>query len=91
MVKLALENYSFARISTWESETQAQWTRTRQVLDTHKRQMEEFLAGKSKPDWLPDAASPEEIRKARLYLICGEDLLESFNVPGLWSQDDVSL
>lgn len=41
------------------------------------------------PGWIP-----ENIREARgnvkVKLLCGADLLESFSVPGLWAEEDVS-
>ncbi len=43
-----------------------------------------------RPEWLPDSAGREDLRGARIYFLCGDDLLESFNVKGLWAQEDVS-
>jgi hypothetical protein len=40
-----------------------------------------------KPDWLPDL---KDGIIPKMFLLCGGDLLESFSVPGLWQDDDVS-
>ncbi len=43
-----------------------------------------------RPSWLPESASKDELKEAKIYFLCGDDLLESFNVPGLWDPEDVS-
>ena len=40
------------------------------------------------PGWLPRGLKDRR-EKVQLKLLCGADLLESFAVPGLWSNDDV--
>lgn len=42
------------------------------------------------PGWLPEGIKNTD-DKINLKLLCGADLLESFAVPGLWSDDDVSI
>lgn len=42
------------------------------------------------PSWLPDNIK-DMTGNVQVKLLCGADLLESFSVPGLWSQDDVSV
>lgn len=96
MVKLALQTSSWIRLSDWEVH-QPQWVRTQAVLQYHQNFMNNFInsPGGDKeqygilPGWLPqglrDRGDP-----VRLKLLCGADLLESFAVPGLWANEDVS-
>lgn len=93
MARLALEDYSFVKLSPWEVE-QAEWSRTRLVLDTHQDLITKFCQGsEEKQPWMPDNLSPlnesdpGEIPK--LVFICGADLLESFSVPNLWMESDI--
>lgn len=62
------------------------------MLDTHLSLIRDFAEGRSavRPSWLPEETSKEDLKNMRLYLLCGDDLLESFNVPNLWDEDDVS-
>ncbi len=62
------------------------------VLDKHRQELHEFATGQGeqKPDWLPPNVQKEDLEDVRLYLLCGEDLLQSFSVPNLWAKDDVS-
>lgn len=50
------------------------WLPTRQVLDHFASELTKELGG----------VRPE------VYLLCGTDLLDSFNTPGLWSDDDMA-
>lgn len=96
MVKLALQTSNWIRLSDWEVH-QPQWVRTQAVLQYHQNFMNNFInsPGGDKeqygilPGWLPqglrDRGDP-----VRLKLLCGADLLESFAVPGLWANEDVS-
>ena len=44
-----------------------------------------------KDDWMPDEiTSPQDRSPVKLKLLCGADVLESFNVHGLWNDADVS-
>lgn len=92
MVDLALENYDFVKCSKWEVE-QGEWTRTRAVLDHYNGQVIGAIKNEleSKPEWLPSSLPKSEETAPRLLLLCGGDLLETFSVPGLWKDDDVSL
>ena len=40
--------------------------------------------------WVQGSVTREDASGAGLVMLCGDDLLESFNTPGLWAQDDVS-
>jgi len=86
MVELALKNYDFVKCSKWESE-QKQWIRTRAVLDQYSNQIAQGITNGEVHSWLPDFPKNEEVPK--LLLLCG-GLLESFSVPGLWLDEDIS-
>jgi hypothetical protein len=57
----------------------------------HKRTK---LAGQSPFSWLLSSAAVAPngngFLPVKVKLLCGADLLESFHIPGLWSDDDVS-
>jgi len=40
--------------------------------------------------WCNISADANDIESIQVKLLCGSDLLESFAVPGLWSDEDVS-
>jgi nicotinamide mononucleotide adenylyltransferase len=40
--------------------------------------------------WFPDTLNQSTTGNVQLKLLCGADLLESFSVPGLWKDEDVS-
>jgi hypothetical protein len=40
--------------------------------------------------WIPDDIKFHSGGPVQVKLLCGADLLESFAVPGLWAEDDVS-
>lgn len=48
------------------------------------------MKSQSQPEWLPKELPILE-EQPRLLLLCGGDLLETFSVPGLWQEKDVSL
>lgn len=82
-------SHGFVKQSTWELE-QDEWTPTRQMLDSYKAMITEYAEGaREKPDWVPDNASKDELRDVRLLLLCGDDLVQSFNTPNLWKRDDI--
>jgi len=55
--------------------------------------MDEYISGKisERPVWMPDSLSRDEADPpVKCKLLCGADGLESFNIPKLWGEDDVS-
>lgn len=98
MVKLATQSSTWIRLSDWEVH-QNQWMRTQAVLQYHQNYINNHLnSGGLGGDgdennhlagWLPrglrDSRDPVHLK-----LLCGADLLESFAVPGLWADADVS-
>lgn len=90
MVELALESYDFVKCSKWEV-NQGDWTRTRAVLDHYNGQILGAMRNESEAEWLPGTLPKSEEAAPRLLLLCGGDLLETFSVPGLWKEEDVSV
>lgn len=98
MVKLALQTSSWIRLSEWET-LQDGWSRTQAVLQYHQNFMNNYINSPDLdnmnetqthiPSWLPTALR-ERRDPIQLRLLCGADLLESFAVPGLWAEEDVS-
>ena len=75
MVRLALENNNWVTLSTWESE-QSVWTPTLEVLKNLKSEMvDKYESGNG---------------RLRLLLLCGGDLVETFNMPNVWENEHVS-
>ena len=90
MVRLANDDDDFVRVSTWESRNGEDWTRTRRVLDHHKEQIELFIQGLiPRPEWINETVSKADLEDVRILLLCGDDLIESFNTPGLWAPEDI--
>ena len=92
MVSLATKlTRGFVKQSTWELDQDA-WTPTKRMLDSYRAMIADYAAGKrERPAWVPDNASREELGDARLLLLCGDDLVQSFSVPDLWKREDVSI
>ncbi|CAG0917582.1 unnamed protein product [Notodromas monacha] len=103
MLKRALETSTWLHLSSWES-TQNSWQRTRQVLNYHQFEVDKTLEEsklhqkqgsrlKSPFSWLLKtaalAANGNGFEPVKVKLLCGADLLESFHIPGLWSDEDV--
>ncbi len=87
----ASESGGLVRHAGWETERE-EWPTTRQTLDAYREQMRAFAAGATpRPEWIGEGVTVDEVRTANMYLLCGDDLLESFNTPGLWSPEDVSI
>lgn len=54
--------------------------------------MNDFVDGtlKDKDTWMPDVQQEASAQPVKCKLVCGADVLETFNVPGLWNDEDVS-
>ena len=98
MVELSLLDYDFVKCSKWETR-QEEWTRTRQVLEEHLRQIHESVKSPieqhDKFVHLPESLKLLNLNQVtntqlfRLFFICGGDLLESFSIPNLWKNEDI--
>ena len=62
-------------MNPWESEQLKEWTPTAKVLHDLQDQL----------------AKEPSTAGTKLKLLCGADWLESFAVPNLWAEEDVSL
>lgn len=70
------------RLSQWEIE-QKDWQRTLESLEYHQG-----LFNQGPTEWFADVNFDDEIH---VMLLCGSDVLESFSVPGLWSESQVEI
>eukprot|EP01108_Squamamoeba_japonica_P005808 TRINITY_DN4698_c0_g1_i1.p1 TRINITY_DN4698_c0_g1~~TRINITY_DN4698_c0_g1_i1.p1 ORF type:complete len:252 (+),score=48.94 TRINITY_DN4698_c0_g1_i1:41-757(+) len=76
MVDAALASSDWIALDTFEA-SQSEWTPTRQVLDHFQQKIDEHCG-----------VSPTGA-KVRVRLVCGSDLLDSFNTPDLWKPSDM--
>jgi nicotinamide mononucleotide adenylyltransferase len=77
MVDLALQSSSWVAVDRWEG-ANTQWTPTVAVM-RHFQQEVDLRVG----------VDPATGRRARVMLLCGSDLLDSFNTPNLWATQDM--
>nr|XP_023029131.1 nicotinamide/nicotinic acid mononucleotide adenylyltransferase 3 isoform X1 [Leptinotarsa decemlineata]XP_023029132.1 nicotinamide/nicotinic acid mononucleotide adenylyltransferase 3 isoform X1 [Leptinotarsa decemlineata] len=99
MVRAALQNHDWVKLSDWESK-QETWTRTKHVLQHHQNQLNAVLnqtsftnnynMNEADEDWIPENVKNGNNDPVKIKLLCGADLLESFAVPGLWADEDIS-
>jgi nicotinamide mononucleotide adenylyltransferase len=75
MCKRAVESSDWIMVDGWES-SKDEYQRTRVVLEYFDRRLNE---NKSEED------------RVHVMLVCGSDLLASFNTPGVWSDDDLEV
>lgn len=97
MLKIGLRTSNWIKFSDWEI-NQDQWSRTKLVLEHHQNCLNNFINSRNNnpdcdedsPQWFPQKSLlRNDLIKVKL--LCGADLLESFAVPGLWKDEDVSL
>lgn len=74
MVERCTQSSDWINLSSWEIEQKA-WTRTAVVL----KHYQQFINAAQLYD-----------RPVRVMFLCGTDILESFSVPNLWSDDDIT-
>lgn len=80
MVKLAIQDNDFVRLSKFETE-QEDWSRTRLVLEQHQDLVRKFCHGSVKqPGWIPEEISPvadgySSENYPQIVYLCGADLL----------------
>lgn len=87
MVKLSLQNNPWIKYSAMELDA-PEWIRTYKVMQMYQEKINAAVKGGSPaPSWIPEEL--ELAQSAKLMLLCGGDLLESFSVPGLWEENDV--
>ncbi|XP_008411582.1 nicotinamide/nicotinic acid mononucleotide adenylyltransferase 1 [Poecilia reticulata] len=102
MARLATESSEWITVDSWESQ-QSDWVETAKVIRHH---YEELLAREHNRDNVDTVkytkkrrieenyiASSVHHRKRdgpQLMLLCGADVLESFGIPNLWKQEDIT-
>ncbi|XP_049723358.1 nicotinamide/nicotinic acid mononucleotide adenylyltransferase 3 isoform X1 [Elephas maximus indicus] len=81
MAQLALQTSDWIRVDPWESE-QAQWMETVKVLRHHHSELLRSLPQTEGPGDKPVSPAPAAVPE--LKLLCGADVLKTFQIPGLW-------
>ncbi|XP_036122251.1 nicotinamide/nicotinic acid mononucleotide adenylyltransferase 3 isoform X1 [Molossus molossus] len=87
MVRLALQTSDWIRADPWESE-QAQWMETVKVLRHHHKELLRPLSQEEGPDQ-GRAVSPVPAAVPELKLLCGADVLKTFQTPDLWKDEHI--
>nr|XP_010950582.2 nicotinamide/nicotinic acid mononucleotide adenylyltransferase 3 [Camelus bactrianus] len=82
MARLALQTSDWIRVDPWESE-QTQWMETVKVLRHHRSELLRSLPKTEGADQ-GRAASPAPAAVPELKLLCGADVLKTFQTPNLW-------
>lgn len=77
MVEAALTSSSWVSVDRWEG-LNPQWTPTVSVMRHFQEQINQFAGSDTKNG-----------RTVRVFLLCGSDLLDSFNTPNLWAHQDM--
>jgi len=75
MCQLGAESSDWISVATWETK-QTAWTQTYQVLEVYQKAIND--------------AKPYK-RSVQVKLICGADLLESFNTKGMWNPEHLEI
>eukprot|EP00096_Caligus_rogercresseyi_P013732 TRINITY_DN6339_c0_g1_i1.p1 TRINITY_DN6339_c0_g1~~TRINITY_DN6339_c0_g1_i1.p1 ORF type:complete len:239 (+),score=54.39 TRINITY_DN6339_c0_g1_i1:165-881(+) len=88
MLNLCLKEHPFVKLSRFETE-QGSWTRLRKVLEEHHNLLSTSQTTQESLPWAPEGFNPQEPFK--ILFLCGADLLESFSVPGLWTDEDMEV
>nr|XP_020760748.1 nicotinamide/nicotinic acid mononucleotide adenylyltransferase 3 isoform X1 [Odocoileus virginianus texanus] len=87
MARLALQTSDWIRVDSWESE-QAQWMETIKVLRHHHSELLRSLPRMEDPDQ-GSASSPTSAAVPELKLLCGADILKTFQTPNLWKDTHI--
>ncbi|XP_031844789.2 nicotinamide/nicotinic acid mononucleotide adenylyltransferase 1 isoform X3 [Nomia melanderi] len=97
MLKLALQNSDWIRLSTWETR-QNGWTKTRISLQHHQNLLNSVIfdpntlnhISSEDLEWIPENVKNSSDRTPiQIKLLCGADLLESFGTYDLWAEEDI--
>jgi nicotinamide mononucleotide adenylyltransferase len=92
MLKLAISSSDWIKISEWETQ-QDEWTKTISVLEHHQKALNFILKNSNGntsrvlPSWIPENIT--QFKNVEIKLLCGGDMLESFEKSDLWTQNDV--
>ncbi|XP_037381783.1 nicotinamide/nicotinic acid mononucleotide adenylyltransferase 3 isoform X1 [Talpa occidentalis] len=87
MARLALQTSDWIRVDPWESE-QAQWVETVKVLRHHHNQLLGSLPQMEGADH-GKTHSPGPSAMPELKLLCGADVLKTFETPNLWKETHI--
>uniref|UniRef100_A0A665TU20 Nicotinamide-nucleotide adenylyltransferase n=1 Tax=Echeneis naucrates TaxID=173247 RepID=A0A665TU20_ECHNA len=102
MARLATENSDWITVDSWES-LQSEWVETAKVIRHHYEELLAAQADSNDVDTVKhtkkrrmdenyfESSSHQKRRDGpQLMLLCGADVLESFGVPNLWRQEDIT-
>ncbi|XP_055268788.1 nicotinamide/nicotinic acid mononucleotide adenylyltransferase 3 isoform X1 [Moschus berezovskii] len=87
MARLALQTSDWIRVDSWESE-QAQWMETIKVLRHHHSELLRSLPRMEDPDQ-GSASSAASAAAPELKLLCGADILKTFQNSNLWKDTHI--
>ncbi|XP_006846720.1 PREDICTED: nicotinamide mononucleotide adenylyltransferase 3 [Chrysochloris asiatica] len=86
MAQLALQTSDWIRVDPWESE-QAQWIETVKVLRHHHQELLRALPPTEGPGDKALSSAPAAVPE--LKLLCGADVLKTFQTPDLWKESHI--
>ncbi|XP_059124398.1 nicotinamide/nicotinic acid mononucleotide adenylyltransferase 3 isoform X1 [Peromyscus eremicus] len=86
MARLALQTSDWIRVDSWESE-QPQWLETVKVLRHHHGELLKSSASTEGPD--PSKTPSASAALPELKLLCGADVLKTFQTPNLWKDEHI--
>uniref|UniRef100_A0A3Q3LJE1 Nicotinamide-nucleotide adenylyltransferase n=3 Tax=Mastacembelus armatus TaxID=205130 RepID=A0A3Q3LJE1_9TELE len=102
MARLATENSDWITVDSWES-LQPEWVETVKVIRHHYEELLEAEQNKDDVDtvkytkkrrieenYFEGSAHLKRRGSPQLMLLCGADVLQSFETPNLWKQDDIT-
>lgn len=79
MCTLAVQQSSWISVDPWEA-LHSEYLETAKVLDHFDHEINEVMGG---------IDTPVEKKKARIALLAGADLIQTFSTPGVWSPPDI--
>ncbi|XP_027701036.1 nicotinamide/nicotinic acid mononucleotide adenylyltransferase 3 [Vombatus ursinus] len=96
MVQLALQTSNWIRVDQWESE-QKEWIETVQVLRHHYSELlrslprrKEATSSRAESEIPTEGiATPAHTAAPELKLLCGSDVLKTFQTPNLWKDEHI--
>merc|ERR1712176_415714 len=85
MCELACKDSDFVMVDRWEAE-QPVWSRTFDVLQSVQERTQEVL--RTNATTTNNNNNNDNMNlKPKVVIVCGSDLIQSFKVPGLWSEE----
>ncbi|XP_035015999.1 nicotinamide/nicotinic acid mononucleotide adenylyltransferase 1-like [Hippoglossus stenolepis] len=89
MARLATENPNWITVDSWES-LQPEWVETVAVIRHHYEKLLETQHNCDEMDTYEASSHQKRRDGPQVMLLCGTDILESFGVPNLWRQEEIT-